>query len=184
MGGKAFPILPAQRLSTDQFTALVTYAKTHLAALFPLGMEELRYTLDKADHGDVDMLCACEWAGIGMKGLETGGVDDEADLARMFGSKLLVGPGEGGSEPVIELELERRRRRGFCEEVAKALGAVKWVRSGYEISNAIPCHLVPGAEHDSKPSKDVSDSSGLHSNLSRAHGVLACSPRSITKSIS
>ena len=191
MGGHAFRI-PAQRLSTDQFTALVTHAKTRLATLFPGGMEALRYTVDKADHGDVDMLCACEWAGVGMKGLESGVGDEEVDLARAFGSKLIVGPGGGEqepqTEPETELEAEVRRVRGFCQEVAKAIGAVKWVRSGYEISNAIPCHLVPGAERESTPSNDVSDPSFVPLKISdKVSWCVLCSLlhlRSITKSIS
>ena len=152
MGGNAFPI-PAQRLSTSHLNALFAYAQARLATIFSGGEIKMpRYAINKGSHGDLDILCPCDWAGVGMKGQESGLVDYASEI-----------PPGGDTESAVEklttgigLPTDPAKLNAFCDRVARALGAVKWIRGGYEISTAVPCHLVPGAETDLPPSNDVS----------------------------
>lgn len=152
MGGNAFPT-PAQRLTTPHIKALFAYSQAKLAPLFPKGVDMLRHTLDKTDHGDIDLLCSCEWAGVGMKGLESGGIDYGAEdtMAAQLDHSLKLDTPSGADDD----EAEAKKITEFRKAVAGALGATKWLRSGYEISTAVPCHLVPGAELG-PPDKEVS----------------------------
>ena len=176
MGGNAFP-LPAQRLSTPGAHALYAYARPRLAILVSGHIELVRYTLDKTDHGDIDVLCPCDWAGVGLKGLEKGVVMEtsasntaelDRDVAEVVSALVIESPkGEPGAE-IIERHVDTgtvetecvpghaepgkdgvdgaKRVTTFCDSVARALQATQWIRNGYVISLAVPCHLVPGAE--------------------------------------
>ena len=171
MGGNAFPT-PAQRLTTPELNALVHHVRTRLLPIYPGGVEVLRHTLDKESHGDVDVRCAAEGWGVGMKGLERGVVGGSGE-GKEAGGKTKVeekGTDEGGKG------VEKTEQENKAEMVTKAsgalavaLGGTEWVRNGFEISTAVPCALIPGCEHHGEVSGLTSRFSSPSSSSSSPH---------------
>jgi len=127
MGGNAFPT-PAARLSTSRLEALQAYATPRLARFFK-GITRPKNVKSKTSHGDLDLVCGLD-GGEGWKGMERGTVGVE-------GYQVI---GKGGEGWMVELS----------KEVSVALGGTMWMRSGAEISVAVPVEMLGDAKRNAQ----------------------------------